>query len=67
MKMLEAERRGLKAASLDRQNLLARTLLATNRLVSTRLQGMQAGPTAGDKNQFRGGVEPIQHVLPPDV
>ena len=66
--MLGNERRGLKEKSLDQQNLLARTLLATNRLVATRLGGMvDGGGGAKGKNQFRGGVEPIAHVLPPDV
>lgn len=69
IKMLVSERRGLKEKSLDQQNLLARTLLATNRLVATRLGGMVDGSAAakGKGNQFRGGVEPIAHVLPPDV
>jgi ankyrin repeat protein len=66
MKMLEQERRGLKAASLDQQNLLARTMLATNRFISTRLQETMTVAKKGDKG-FRGGIEPIQHVLPPDV
>ena len=66
MKLLEAERRGLKQASLDKQNILARTLLATNRLVATRLGGMVDG-TAKKGEGFRGGVEPIAHVLPPEV
>jgi len=64
MKMLEQERRGLKAASLDQQNLLARTLLATNRLLATKLQDTVT--KKGDKG-FRGGIEAIQHVLPPNV
>ena len=39
IQMLEQERRGLKQASLDKQNLMSRTLLQTNRLISTRLRG----------------------------
>jgi ankyrin repeat protein len=63
--MLEAERRGLKPASLDQQNFMARAMLATNRLIASRIQGMATN--AKDQNRFRGGVEAIQHVLPPDV
>ena len=63
MKELEMERRGLKQKSLDQQNILARAMLATNRFITKRLEADQVKKQA----KFRGGIDCIAHVLPPDV